>query len=372
MLIWILFLTVCYILLSVYNHSRFNNRQKTFFLVSLMVVCVYFSTFRDGLGSDYTAYQYYCERGGFNLEVGMLLEPIPELLYLFCYNSNISAVFFFFITSTIICVLSLLVYSKFDNFYLSAFLFLTYTNLFLASFNLVRQFTAASIILLGTYYFVMKKKSPVFFAFVFLAFLWHKSSILCVLIYFLKRENFNTTIWVIALILSWIAPVNLLFNIPIIGNLFGMLNYLENLGISSSAYTKTSLANIYMHIMLIVFMVQRRNVKEEDSDNFNIALKLSIISVMFSNISANSLPFAYRYAIYFSVFLPILFSYLPSVINKKTAKVIVFIPITVLLFTVLIGQINNRVFCPQRILPIESVRDAEYHPYINPETTVAW
>lgn len=370
MIIWFLFLTICYLLLIGYENPKINNKRKSYILVGLMLLCVYFSAFRDGLGSDYTAYQSYCERVVYHSSSWLLMEPFPALLYSLCYNTSLSAVLFFLVTSIIICVSSLWIYSRFQNFYLAAFLFLTYTNLYLASFNLVRQFTAASIVLLATYYFVMKNKSPLFFLFVILAFLWHKSAILCVFIYFLGQKRFNSFFWIFAIILSWIAPINLLFNIPIIGDLFNVLNYMDNVSHSEASYSRTSLSNIYMHIMLLICMIGKSKIKGDDKPFFYISLKLSIISVLFCNISANSIPFAYRYGIFFSTFLPILFSYLPSVINKSTAKLLVFIPITVLLCTVLVSRMGDRVFCPQRILPIESIYDKYYHPYENPEVQI--
>lgn len=369
MFIWILFLSICYILLIVYEKYKTNNKQKLYILVGLMFICVYFSAFRDGLGPDYTAYQSYCERFVYNSANWLLIEAFPAFLYSFCYNTQISAVLFFLVTSLITCVLSLWVYSRFKNFYLAAFFFLTYTNLYLASFNLVRQFAASALVLFATYYFVMKKKNPLFFVFVFLAFLWHKSAILCVPIYFLGQNKFNSGLWVGAILLSWIVPVDQILKVPIIGDLLTVLDYSENISRQVS-YTRTSLSNLYMHFLLFICIASKNKVKDIDRSYFNIALKLSILSVMFCNISANSLPFAYRYGIFFSVFLPILFSYLPVLIDKSTAKLFIYIPLLVLLLVVLYNQMDNRVYCPDRILPIESIYDRYYHPYVNPDVVL--
>lgn len=370
MIIWILFLSICYTLIIAYENPKASSKKKSYILLGLMIICVYFSTFRDGLGSDYTAYQSYCERHITHTESWLLMEPIPAFLYGYCYNTKISAVLFFLVTSLIVCVFSLWVYSKFKNFYISAFLFITYTNLYLASFNLVRQFTAASIILFATYYFVMKRKSPIFFIFVFFAFLWHKSAFLGFFIYFLPQDKFSNLFWIIAILFSWIAPIDLLFKIPIVGNVLDALNYLDNLSNTNAGYSRTSLSNIYMHFMLILCIANRSRIKPEDRNSFNLALKLSIISVIFCNISANSLPFAYRYCIFFSVFLPLLFSYLPYLVEKQFSKIIVFVPICVLLFALLFSNINDRVFCPKRILPIKSIYDTYYHPYENPDIQI--
>lgn len=368
MIIWIFFLLICYLLIGYYDKSK----HKSCLLFLIIAILVYFATFRDGLGMDYSAYKDYCERERLYSVGWLLMEPIPAALYNFCYNTSFSAIVFFFVSALITCAASIWVYSRFNNFWLSAFIFITYTNLYLASFNLVRQFAASSLILLGTYLFVIKRKSPWFFLFLFMAFLWHKSAILAVFIYFLNDEKFHPTLWIFALLMSWFIPFDLIMKIPFLGNALEVLNYSDNLthvGSAASAYSKTSISNLYMHFIAILLVLSRKKVAcltGEGKNGFYIALKLSIVSIIFCNISANSLPFAYRYAIFFSPFVPLAFSYLPYIFGKNAAKVMVFIPFFILLMTLLSLRIDDRIYCPERILPIESVFDKNYHPYENP------
>ena len=104
-----------------------------------------------------------------------------------------------------------------------------------------------------------------------------------------------------------------------------------------------------------------------DKEHFFFALKMSAISIICSNISAGDLPFAYRYAIFCSVYIPILFSYLPMIIERRLISFAVYIPLCVLIWTVLYNKQNDRIYCPQQILPIESILDENYHPYQNPK-----
>lgn len=371
MIIWLLFLFVMYCLIGQYGTS---NRKKLL-LFFIIFVAVYFSTFRDGMGWDYTAYQSYCQREIYVSMRWLYMEPIPMWIYSFCYNTRWSAVVFFFITSLLTCGISLWVYSRNKNFGIAAFVFITYTNLYLASFNLVRQYVASSIILLGTYFFVIKKKNPLFFLFIFIAFLWHKSSIICLFIYFINDKKINSSVWISAIVLSWILPLNLLFKIPFVGNVLESLNYLDYLTYSTQSYSRFSLANLYMHVIVLLFLIKckkNRNYQLEDNNGFYLALKLTILSVIFSNVSANSLPFAYRYAMFFSPFIPMLFSYLPMITKKRDSFLLVIVPIFILLMTLLVLNMNSRVYCPERILPIESVYDENYRPYENPEVKVIW
>ena len=366
MVYWLLFLFIMYCLIGFYDKSKNKNRLLFF----IILIAVYFSTFRDGLGTDYTGYKSYCESTRSYVENWLLMEPFPMWIYTFCYNSKFSAIVFFFITSALTCGISIWVYSRYKNFWIAAFVFLTYTNLYLASFNLVRQFVASSFILLGTYLFVIKKKSPWFFLFVILASLWHKSAFLTFFIYFLNDKKINPIGWILFIILSWIVPANMLLNIPFLGDALNILDYSGYLTYNKDSYTSTSIVNLYMHFIILYFLlvcIQKRQFQFEGQKGFYVALKLSVLSIIFCNISANSIPFAYRFAIFFSTFIPILFSYLPLIVGKNTTILMVAVPIFILLMTVLTLHIDDRLFCPQRILPIESVYDEYYNPYENPD-----
>ncbi len=365
MIYWILFLSLIYCIISLYE----KNRNKRLLLFLIIFIAVYFATFRDGLGMDYSTYKFHCENSSVGSINWLLAEPFPQFIYNFCYNTKYSAVIFFFITSALICGISFWVYSRFNNFWLSAFVFITYTNLYISSFNLVRQYVASSIILLGTYLFVIKKKSPWFFLFVLLAFLWHKSAIICVFIYLISDRKFNSYIWIALLLLSWLLPIDLILKIPYLGDALEIFNYTDYLSYNNESYSRTSLVNLYMHFMVLYFIIKNKNLKNREiieNNGFYMALKLTIISIIFSNISANSLPFAYRFAMFFSPFIPLLFSFLPKVSNNKTSIVLVVIPIIVLLMVFLTLNINERIYCPQRILPIESIYDKYYKPFENP------
>lgn len=369
MFYWLLFLTLVYCLIWQYEKSD----NKKLFLFLIVLIAVYFSTFRDGMGADYSMYKYHCENQLVNPADLLLMEPFPQWIYSFCYSSKLSAVVFFFITSVLICGFSFWVYSRFNNFWLGAFVFITYTNLYLASFNLVRQYVASSIILLGTYLFVIKKKSPWFFVFVIVAFMWHKSAIICAFIYFLNDKKINSFIWMFLLLVSWLLPIDLIMGLPYLGDALELLNYTDYLTYNSESYSRTSLINMYMHIMVIYFLIKcQRWQKNQFSENNGLilSLKLTIISIIFSNISANSLPFAYRFAMFFSPFIPLLFSFLPKLSTKRTSIVFVVIPIFVLLMIVFALHIDDRIYCPQRILSIESIFDANYRPYENPDLII--
>lgn len=371
MLIWSLFFFITYILIFVYSASKSKETKKVSFYVLLFIV-IYFAAFRDGLGMDYTAYKSYCERDVIRHANLWLIEPLAVALEEFCYNTHFSAVIFFLLTSLIIYTLCFFVYKQYENACIAFFVFLTYTNLYLASLNLVRQFVAASIILIGTYFFIIKKRSPLFFVLIFIGFLFHKSAALLLFIYFLKKENYNPLLWTVLLLGSWVINVQWFFNFPLIHDILAISNYSDYLDYDTTSYSKTSVSNIYMHLIVLFFLWNKKRVLVlEDCHSCILTLKLSIMSVICANLSAGTLPIAYRFTILFSIFMPILFSYLPRLMEKRFAKIIIYLPLILLLWTVLIGQRNNRVYCPEKILPLESIYDENYHPYDNPDVIVA-
>ena len=370
MLIWGLFFLSVYCLIYM-QHTANRQISKNVFLVLFLFVIIYFATFRDGLGMDYTAYKSYCERDVIRSSNLLLIEPFAAALESFCYHTKFSAVIFFFVTSTIICCLSIWVYKHFVNSYIAFFVFVTYTNLYMSSLNLVRQFVAASIVLFGTYYFIIQKKSPVFFLFVVIAILFHKSAVFLLFIYFLKKDDYSSILWTGILFSSWFLDVQPLFDVPIVKNLFVSMDYLSYINYNEMSYNKVSASNIYLHLVVLFFLWNKGKVlKLQNFQSCIFALKLTVIGVACANMSAETLPFAYRYAIFLSVFLPILFCFLPLLMNKQIARVVIYIPLIVLIWTVLLGHQNDRIYCPQRMLPIESMFDDYYNPYENPDVIV--
>lgn len=370
MLIWFCFFVVVYFLIYKHNSTAVTT-QKNIYYILFLLITIYFSAFRDGLGSDYTAYKFYCERDV--IMAGSLLaqEPLAIAIEYFCYQTDFSAVIFFLITSVITCSLTTWIYTKYNNAYIALFFFLTYTNLYLSSLNLVRQFTAASLILFGAYYFILKKKSPMFFLFVFIAFLFHKSSAVFVLIYFLRTSNIKPITWTVIILASWFVSIQPIFNIPFIRDLLILSDYQSYLSYDVTSYSKFSLINLYMHVFVLMFIWYHKKLSNvENKEHFYFVLKMTAISIIFSNISANDLPFAYRYAIFCSVFIPILFTFLPNILDRKLIPIVIYVPLCIVIWTVFYNRRDDRVYCPQQILPIESVFDRYYKPYENSESTI--
>lgn len=365
--IWLFFLTYVYIIIACHRNAK-SQKSKNKLLVLLIISLTYFSAFRDGLGMDYSGYQYMCEHEWIYTKVWWLIEPLANALQNFCLYTDFSAVIFFLVTSAIVCAFSIWVYSKFPNFYLAAFIFITYTNLYLATFNIVRQSVAAAIILLGTYLFIIKNKSPWFFCFVLLGFFFHKSAIVFVLLYFLKKDDYSISGLIAILVITYFVNLKPLFGLPIISDFLNLTEYSEYLTYSKDAYDKLSMSNFYLHFLIIFIISQKKYIIQfEDKESLIYALKMSVLALASANMSANSLPIAYRFAMFFSFFLPISLSYLPRLIKPWLARIVIYVPLLILLLNLLFSRIDDRIYCPERILPLNSIFDENYRPYENPD-----
>lgn len=86
--------------------------------------------------------------------------------------------------------------------------------------------------------------------------------------------------------------------------------------------------------------------------------------LILNNLATGSLTITYRLAVFFVLFVPLLLTKLPLVINKSIACCLIVIPMLSLMLIRL--SIGDRLTVPDRILPIESIYDKYYKPYENP------
>ena len=367
MIYWVgLFLLEC---LLFYCYNRVNSKKnKNIVLWSIILSLVYFSGFRDGLGMDYDGYRELCEREVYNFLAFYLSEPIFRALQSFCYNTDFSAVILFLISAFLVCACSLYVYSKFANFTLSAFVFIFFSDIYLSSMNLVSQFAAAGVILLG-YYPYIREKNPknlqIAIGSVFCGMLLHLSSLFMLLPLLFGRKRINVLLWVLFIVVSYFIPVEFFFRLPIIEHLVTLLNYQNYFTYTSSGTSSLSMTNIYMHLLLFPFLVRiKRITQSKHANEYIFLIKMYAMYLILNNFSTGNFTITYRLAVFFVLFLPLLLSKLPMIVNKQIAYGLIIFPILFLMLFRLSS--GDRLIVPDRILPIESVYDKYYRPYENP------
>ncbi len=373
----------------------------------IIVIAVYFAGFRDCLGMDYEGYRDLCERERvLRSRFWFLNEPLFEMVRSFCVNTSFSAVVFFLISAILTSAPALIVYSKSGNLLLSGFVYLTYTGLYLFSFNVVRQFASSGLLLLATYYFMKEQgkrkmqlskirsffikhkasftedsvqltkirllyikqklslaKPKILFALFFLAaFAYHKSAIIFLPFLFVRKDNYSEWLIVVLLVVSLFFPISRLLSATGIVDMLDMMDYDHYLEYDNSGVKRFSLSNMYMHALLVPFLVcKKRVLKFKNRKTIVFAIKMFALFLVCNNLSANGLPIAYRVGIIFSMFVPIALSVFPKLFdNQLMGYALIVIPLLVLFF--LIGM-SNELVVPDRMLPFNSIWDSVYANY---------
>lgn len=364
MLIWIVFLIIEYALLFFYEKET-DSKKKVYIVSCFALIAVYFAGFRDCLGMDYDGYRDWCERDRYlNYDIWLFSEPLLELIRSFCANTEFSAVVFFVVMAALTSLPAVFVYSKYKNFALAAFIYLTYTGLYLFSFNIVRQFAAGGLCLLASYYLLKEKclyNTLIFVGLVILASLIHKSSLLFLFVYFISGKDYNINVIVAIIIASFIIPIGSIPGVSFITDIIDAMDYTIYMDYNSHSVSKTSLSNLYMHIMIIPFLMNKNKLlKLEGAHNYVFALKMFVIFLVCNNLSANGMPIAYRIGIFFVMFVPIILSALPRLINRQMAYFLIIPPLVFLFFFIGLG---NPLVVPDILLPLNSIFDSVYNHY---------
>lgn len=200
-----------------------SPKVKTTLLVLAIVPMFLVSAFRYNVGTDYDkryAYDYYQLAKGHdvdNLEIGF--KTIDYICLLFTKEPYL----LFAVTSLIILALIFeVVYKKSTNKILSIAIFFL-GGYFFASLNIVRQYVAFALVLLGYQFLMDENKKKAYIGFVIcaiLAFLMHSSSIICFIILIMTKKKIMNAKWVIPLsVLILILNKNIMVILtPIIKN----------------------------------------------------------------------------------------------------------------------------------------------------------
>ena len=349
-----------YILLASFT----TKKDKTFraiVLFLIVLIAVYFAGFRDLLGMDYDGYRDHCEGDRYLGDtLWFLNEPIYELIRNFCATTQFSAVIFFLLFAAFTSVPALVIYSKYDNFFLSGFVYLTYTGLYLFSFNVVRQFAAAGILMIGAYYLLKGglKNKCIFVSIVILAALIHKSALFFLPVLFITNKDFNPTIILLLLILSFVIPFENLFGISQLSALLGMMDYDIYINDSAVMISKYSLSNLYLHVLLMLLLLNKKRISSlKDSEVYVFSIKMFVVYLICNNLSANGIPIAYRTGILFAMYIPLALSILPQLLKGRVVSYLIIIPLLILFFAI---GMSNDIVVPDRMLPLNSIFDSEY------------
>ncbi len=199
-------LALFFAFLFAYTSEKLSNKKdKVFFYSLAFIVIVFFCGLRFFVGNDYIGYyNNFKTISIYNLSfIEQLWEPAIYLLTQFFKNSKIGYFFFLFTCTliTYIFIFKALIYNKI----LKWGIFFIFTLGFLIMANdQVRQAVALSIFLFSIKY-IEQNNFKKYLIWILIASLFHYSAIGLIFVFFLKNIKFNSFLWVLLIILSYVG-----------------------------------------------------------------------------------------------------------------------------------------------------------------------
>jgi len=349
MLYWIIFLTVALILSAISLNTRLSENQSIYFQYALIILLIYFSGFRDGLGQDYDGYYEYFNLG-YNLSFS-LRKPIMTLFSNIIYSTIFSSQFFFLIMAIVTNILFIKSFYRYKNTFLIIFIYLTGTIFYFNTFNLVNQMCAASIFVYSIRY-IEDRQILKYFLLILLGASIHTSAIFLMPIYFIVNRNYSKTLLLFILALSiYIGQIEQIDLAPLLSKHITLYYWYFNnepLAVTSGYLT------LFLNICLIILLTRKKLISSDIKNN--IAFNLFFIGVVFYNLIP-SYFYIFRFAIYFIVFATIVLPLLRMVISKQISRIILITTFSIIFGLFIYNNLNNKIIVPDKILPITSIFD---------------
>ncbi|MBR5223566.1 MAG: EpsG family protein [Clostridia bacterium] len=294
---------------SILTKRTLNTKIFLFLVVTCLVLV---AGLRYWVGTDYGSYYAALERYPSRLweYIKEVDEPgfpiIASIINLFTKDG---AVFIFVTAAFTIASILYITYKYTDTYVFSSLLFV-FVGIWHGSFNGVRQFFAAAIILLG-HRFILDKKPWKYLLCVLLAFLFHASAIVMIIPYFILRNKISVK----NILILIIGSIILLYNYEFIFTLIGAL---KDETIDTTLEYMSNQVNILRVIICVVpaaFCLFLYSKSEKDAEQ-TFYLNTLILYGLLSVIGMNS-PYLSRVNIYLLVFLPMAMGKLVVFEDKK-------------------------------------------------------
>lgn len=337
------------VLLLSYNLVS-SLRQKRVFSILIIVILVYFSGFRDGLGTDYQNYLIGIETKSYlDSYLFGFTEPLFNLLCIIVKVSIFSPILVFLICALVanvgICMF-LFENKKFAMWAVLLYVFIP--TLYSQSFNLMRQFFA-----IGIFYFSFKYVGVSFKKYLsccVFASLMHMSAILLIPLYWMAHVDIKRRyVILIFLAVSFIAVLGIGYFFPLEGYKYS--HYADDgQNISSS-----SMILLYNVIFLLFFF------NKQSFYNFPVFYRnLYILFVIFIDMSNINIIF-YRFSYYF---IPVIALAIPYTLHRSFKSQVpnlgLILFLILLFYSTRLSNPYDRTIVPEKMLPLISIVDSHY------------
>lgn len=308
-----------------YRSSALNAEGRNKAYIWLVLFAVLSLSLVSGLrfmvGTDYVNYSISYEDIRVNLaaaserhqlEYGYLL-----LAYVFGLFFNTPFVFFFFLAfiTNLLFILSIRECSTI--FWLSCVLYILMFFYF-ATFNLVRQSLAASIVFFANKH-LLKKEMVKYFVYIIAASLFHTSALLLIPVYFIVHRP----AWSL-LIVSGFAFVILFFVFydTIMNVLFAALShtkYFVYQDLMTQASDGSNILRIAVSSLPVLLSLIFKKKIEEKSQHANVIINMSAINLMVTLLSLKQIYFA-RITLYFLIYYVFLIPLFGDIFKDKRTR----------------------------------------------------
>lgn len=298
MIYWVLLSILTFLSITVLNLCKNSISINKLFVFILAFQFSFFSAFRNGLGQDYDNYLSVIN------EIGRVFSFVEPSYTLLVYLAQLTdPTLFFVITSIAINFLIVYSYRRYNYFYFSLLIYLWLSVLYFNTFNIIRQFLAASVILFAFIY-IEKGQFLRYVIAVSLASTMHLSAFLALSFYLLGRIKINKIISLLTVGISFV--LSLFFNFENFINKFVDDNFIYLVYFNSE---KDDYNHGFMYLFILsVFLYLNYNIKIK-----SFSLKDKIVYFMIVNLVViygliPSLFYIYRVTIYFILVFPLALS----------------------------------------------------------------
>ncbi|MDD3401314.1 MAG: EpsG family protein [Eubacteriales bacterium] len=298
---------------------EYVRKPTIYFVVLITAVLVFVAGFRYYVGSDYGAY-YKVFSGSFNTFIHHLVTYDEPGIHLVAFVAKIfwnDGAAVIFASSFITIVLYVIQIYKHSTMFALSILLYIFLGAWATSFNAVRQYLAAAVLLMGHRY-ILDRKFWKYLLFVFLASLFHISALVMIVPYFIltRKLDFKQVILLVAASLILRYSYDFIFELVGVykGGAFAVEGYMKG------TVNILRIAVAYAPLLVYMLMADKNNMTKEE--NFYMNCILFNAFVMFATMNSAYLA---RMADYSSATVIIGYSFLMNRIKDgRLRRIVIF------------------------------------------------
>ncbi len=300
MIVYIIFFLLIVILLQL---GKWNTVKGINFYKVTYILIFLFCAIRFDVGYDFMHYYDVLTKNMKFYEASFnRLEYLNQKIIIFSQFIGFPQIYYIVTSYIIVFFTYKAIKINSNNFVISTLVFISFPIFFFNSLSIIRQYVAVAIIFYA-FQFIKQRKLIKFLLAIGIAFLFHKSAIIGVLLYWLYGLNFKNIYLYILFILSFFSSELIFLLVKEILPHYAM--YLERkIGIGGDKI----LLIFQMIAFLLLFLIN----KNRDDKDYNFYIFTFFVGIFIWSSLAPYGHAGYRGAMYFIVFFILL---LPKIIN---------------------------------------------------------